>query len=53
MDEHTLEHTFKEELEDALNYTLNTAKKEDTILLIGAQGMDPAKDILNRIKGPE
>ncbi len=53
MAEHDLEHTFKEELEDALNYTLNTAKKEDTILLIGAQGMDPAKDILNRIKGPE
>ncbi|UTB31676.1 MAG: Mur ligase family protein [Methanobacterium sp. ERen5] len=51
--EHNLEHTFKEELEDALNYTLNMAKKEDTILLIGAQGMDPAKDILNRIKGPE
>ncbi len=53
MTEHNLKHTFKEELEDALNYTLNTAKKEDTILLIGAQGMDPAKDILNRIKGPE
>lgn len=53
MAEHNLKYIFKEELEDALNYTLNIAKKEDIILLIGAQGMDPAKDILNRIKGPE
>lgn len=48
---HGVEYTFKEELEDALNYTLARAANEDTILLIGAQGMDPASEILTRILG--
>lgn len=50
---HNIKYTFKEELEDALNYILSRTKNRDTVLLVGAQGMDPAKDILSRIIGPE
>jgi len=45
---HRIKYTFKEELEDALSYTLSRAAKEDTVLLIGAQGMDPASEILSK-----
>ena len=38
-------------LQDALNETYNLANKEDTVLLIGAQGMDPAKSLLEYIYG--
>lgn len=40
---------FHEKLCDALKYTIESSKKTDTILLIGAQGMDPAEGILRRI----
>lgn len=50
---HSIRYTFKEELEDAINYTLERAAKKDAILLIGAQGMDPASEILTRILDPE
>jgi len=46
--EHDIKYTFKEELEDALNFTLAKAAKKDTVLLIGAQGMDPASEILRK-----
>ena len=35
-----------ENLYPALEYALKSAKKTDTILLIGAQGMDPASKII-------
>jgi len=38
-------------LHEALHETYNLAKKEDIILLIGAQGMDPAQSLLNDIIG--
>ena len=38
-----------ERLYDALEQVLELSKRQDTILLIGAQGMDPANDILNEI----
>lgn len=47
--DHKIKYKYKEELSDALNYTLGQAGKNDTILLIGAQGMDPASAILNQI----
>jgi len=36
-------------LDDAIKEALNSAHDSDTILLIGAQGMDPASDILDKI----
>jgi len=36
-----------EKLYDALEKVLELSKSQDTILLIGAQGMDPANEILN------
>jgi UDP-N-acetylmuramoyl-L-alanyl-D-glutamate--2,6-diaminopimelate ligase len=36
-------------LDDALKEALNSAYDSDTILLIGAQGMDPASDIIDKI----
>ena len=47
--EQNIEYIFKNELFDALNYTIQKARTTDTILLIGAQGMDPANEILSRI----
>lgn len=37
---------FFENLEESLNEILSAAHKNDTILLMGAQGMDPASDLL-------
>lgn len=36
-------------LDDAIKEALNSAYDSDTILLIGAQGMDPASDIFDKI----
>jgi len=47
--ENNLKYVFKENLTDALEYTIHKAVKNDTILLIGAQGMDPASEILKSI----
>ncbi|MDR2967875.1 MAG: UDP-N-acetylmuramyl peptide synthase [Methanobacteriaceae archaeon] len=41
--------THYSNLEEALNNTYNLANKEDIILLIGAQGMDPAASLLLNI----
>ena len=44
-----LNYCFREDLHSSLIGILNSADKNDTILLIGAQGMDPAKDILKNL----
>ncbi len=44
-----LNYIFKENLNPALEYIIKSAKKTDTILLIGAQGMDPASNALRKI----
>ena len=36
-------------LKDALYNVYNSSKVDDLILLIGAQGMDPAEELLNEI----
>lgn len=44
-----IKYIFYERLYDALENVLGSSKSHDTILLIGAQGMDPANDILNEL----
>jgi UDP-N-acetylmuramoyl-L-alanyl-D-glutamate--2,6-diaminopimelate ligase len=44
-----IKYIFYEKLYDALKYVLKRSNKEDTILLIGAQGMDPASELLEKI----
>lgn len=46
MDEHGLKYLFFQKLGPALKFALESSQKEDTILLIGAQGMDPARELL-------
>ncbi len=50
LDKNDLNYIFYEELFNALKYVVESSKKGDTILLIGAQGMDPAKEVLKKIK---
>ncbi|WP_455240822.1 Mur ligase family protein [Methanothermobacter tenebrarum] len=47
--EHGIKYTHHRKLEDALTEALNKASKDDIILLIGAQGMDPATTLLEKI----
>lgn len=49
LEEKGLNYVFKETLRDALKYVLQASGDNDTILLIGAQGMDPAKYVLKKI----
>lgn len=44
-----IKYIFHERLYDALENVLNLSNKKDTILLIGAQGMDPANKLLEEI----
>lgn len=44
-----IKYIFYERLYDALENVLNLSNKKDTILLIGAQGMDPANNLLEKI----
>lgn len=44
-----IKYIFYERLYDALENVLNLSNKKDTILLIGAQGMDPANKLLKEI----
>lgn len=44
-----IEFIHYDNLEDCLNETYNKADKKDIILLIGAQGMDPAESLLKNI----
>jgi UDP-N-acetylmuramoyl-L-alanyl-D-glutamate--2,6-diaminopimelate ligase len=41
-----IEYIFEQELKNALKKALEIADDNDTILLIGAQGMDPASDLI-------
>jgi UDP-N-acetylmuramyl tripeptide synthase len=45
-----IDYTFEETLENSLKKALAMAKDDDTILLIGAQGMDPASELLDSLK---
>jgi UDP-N-acetylmuramoyl-L-alanyl-D-glutamate--2,6-diaminopimelate ligase len=47
--DNNLEYVYHENLYNALEYSLKSAKKTDTILLIGAQGMDPASQAIINI----
>lgn len=47
--ERGIEYVFYNKLVDALKFALESSKKSDTILLIGAQGMDPARDLLKEM----
>ncbi len=44
-----IKYIFNEKLYDALKNVLKLSHNKDTILLIGAQGMDPAGEILDKI----
>jgi UDP-N-acetylmuramoyl-L-alanyl-D-glutamate--2,6-diaminopimelate ligase len=47
--ENGLKYVFEEKLYLALEYSVRNAKENDTILLLGAQGMDPASEALEKI----
>ena len=51
LDEGRIKYTHYEYLFDALSAVLESACENDVILLIGAQGMDPAEEVLNDIRG--
>jgi UDP-N-acetylmuramoyl-L-alanyl-D-glutamate--2,6-diaminopimelate ligase len=45
-----LPHRHTDRLEDALQLVKDTAGERDLVLLLGAQGMDAAADLLRRIQ---
>ncbi|WP_407454450.1 Mur ligase family protein [Methanobrevibacter sp.] len=49
LNENNVEYTHFDNLEDCLKEVYGKAGKEDIILLLGAQGMDPAESILKNI----
>ncbi len=49
LDKNQLKYEYIENLYPAIEYALKSAKKTDTILLIGAQGMDPASKVIMKI----
>jgi UDP-N-acetylmuramoyl-L-alanyl-D-glutamate--2,6-diaminopimelate ligase len=49
LDDCNQNYIFLENLGDSLKEVIKIADDKDTILLIGAQGMDPAAEILNKI----
>jgi len=40
---------FRDKLYDAIKFAISSANKNDTILLIGAQGMDPAREVVKSV----
>lgn len=48
LEKEEIKYIFKEKLYDALENVLNLSHDDDTILLIGAQGMDPASELLDK-----
>jgi UDP-N-acetylmuramoyl-L-alanyl-D-glutamate--2,6-diaminopimelate ligase len=48
LDKDNIQYTLIESLEEALINTINQASDDDVILLLGAQGMDPASDLLRK-----
>ena len=51
LDKDRIKYNHFERLYDTLRYIMETASKDDVVLLIGAQGMDPASDVLKDILG--
>ena len=51
LDKGRIKYNHFEKLYDTLRYIMETASKDDVVLLIGAQGMDPASDVLKDILG--
>ena len=49
LNKNNVEYTHFDNLQDCLYETYNSAHSEDIILLIGAQGMDPAESLLKKI----
>ena len=49
LDERGVSYIHVEKLRDALRMVLDAAEPDDTILLLGAQGMDPAAGVLDEI----
>jgi UDP-N-acetylmuramoyl-L-alanyl-D-glutamate--2,6-diaminopimelate ligase len=49
LNENGFDYIFKKNLYDALEYTVDLSDKNSTILLIGAQGMDPASQVLKKL----
>ncbi|WP_369802123.1 MULTISPECIES: Mur ligase family protein [Methanobacterium] len=49
LEKEKITYIFNEKLYDALKNVLKLSHKKDTILLIGAQGMDPASELLEKI----
>jgi UDP-N-acetylmuramyl tripeptide synthase len=50
LDERGVSYIHVEKLRDTLRMVLDAAEPHDTILLLGAQGMDPAAGILDEIR---
>ncbi|NLU04209.1 MAG: Mur ligase family protein, partial [Methanothermobacter sp.] len=50
LDERGASYIHVEKLRDALRMVLDAAEPHDTILLLGAQGMDPAAGIIDEIR---
>lgn len=50
IEEEGLNYKYIKNIYDSLEYIIKISSSDDTILLIGAQGMDPAQDVLNKIK---
>ncbi len=49
LDEHNIEYLHFENLKDCLSEVYQNADEKDIILLIGAQGMDPAESLLSTL----
>lgn len=49
LDSGNIEYKHFNKLKDSLTYVISNVDDKDTILLIGAQGMDPAGDIVKKI----
>ena len=49
LEKEEITYIFNEKLYDALKNVLKLSHKKDTILLIGAQGMDPASELLDKM----
>ncbi|AMK15144.1 Mur ligase family protein [Methanobrevibacter olleyae] len=51
LDNENIKYIHFEKLYDALGFIMEKVDKDDLVLLIGAQGMDPASDVLKDILG--
>lgn len=48
LDDNNISYELFDDLEDSLLYAYNQAQRDDVILLLGAQGMDPASSLLEK-----